>query len=681
MSQDSYQEPLYREHEDSALMQLKRDGFEELGSKVEQESGYIYNEENLTVSIQLGEDYKLVNNQQERVVTVESPVWWSTGHVIRVPLQGSSADVKILCGRVTVHGQHGHVLEDHFSQSDLCGYMRRLLGVEKVICNLTPVAQKLGLHEETLNQVVACWQSEAKQLGIILLRWRESQGNTEDPDMLRKALEGLEPEEYTVKERGQMHIKHLREVAVTIVGLQHNNSHTMKYLGHEIKILCNSVLRDCCIEMATPKLDFNLATENYATFLVIHGRISEDVAKEYNDMHWSHEDSITRDIFLVIVPRLIQAVKEIFLDKRIPQAQSGLRGVAEAILDKIASDIQEAAQSKNTSRLFCHVCTILENLCLKNNDNQSSEDKIGSFLRDLHNVALSLLKFAKFDPSQLVRFELNDPTNSSNTQGHSSCLPTQGNDVLKYDESNETFSQMFWICKESEDELQLEAAAHVHINGHICSIGAFETLIILPASCNEAIDRVPIASLSVAVKSEHDMSGNLRVNLYAMQKENVRKALTYLEKELGEDVIDLKQTEIIQSHLRVRSCAEAGTVLSLRLIHKWGSETIVLDSKDCVTLADSTAGGACVPDREIAAEMGRLAIRNELPALPTTSDSTVGNYNSSSSFVMNSSDAELRQRGPVGTSDSSSASTENEERSLSPVETQTSRERPGDRLV
>ncbi|KAJ7393464.1 hypothetical protein OS493_006443 [Desmophyllum pertusum] len=194
MSQDSYQEPLYREHEDSALMQLKRDGFEELGSKVEQESGYIYNEENLTVSIQLGEDYKLVNNQQERVVTVESPVWWSTGHVIRVSLQSSSADAKILCGRVAVHGQHGHVLEDYFSQSDLCGYVRRLLGVEKVICNLTPVAQKLGLHEETLNQVVACWQSEAKQLEIILLRWRESQGNTEDPDMLRNAFEGLEPE-------------------------------------------------------------------------------------------------------------------------------------------------------------------------------------------------------------------------------------------------------------------------------------------------------------------------------------------------------------------------------------------------------------------------------------------------------------------------------------------------------
>ncbi|KAJ7333153.1 hypothetical protein OS493_018329 [Desmophyllum pertusum] len=40
--------------------------------------------------------------------------------------------------------------------------------------------------------------------------------------------------------------------------------------------------------------------------------------------------------------------------------------------------------------------------------------------------------------------------------------------------------------------------------------------------------------------------------------------------------------------------------------------------------------------------MGQLAIRKEYPALPITSDSTVGNYNSS--FVTDPSDAELIQR-------------------------------------
>lgn len=72
--------------------------------------------------------------------------------------------------------------------------MRRLLEVENVIFNLKPVTLKLGLSEETLNQVVACWQSEAKQLEMILLRWRETQENTDDFAVLRKALEGLEPE-------------------------------------------------------------------------------------------------------------------------------------------------------------------------------------------------------------------------------------------------------------------------------------------------------------------------------------------------------------------------------------------------------------------------------------------------------------------------------------------------------
>lgn len=76
----------------------------------------------------------------------------------------------------------------------MCGYVRRLLEVENVIFNLKPVTLKLGLSEETLNQVVVCWQSEAKQLEMILLRWRETQENTDDFAVLRKALEGLEPE-------------------------------------------------------------------------------------------------------------------------------------------------------------------------------------------------------------------------------------------------------------------------------------------------------------------------------------------------------------------------------------------------------------------------------------------------------------------------------------------------------
>lgn len=117
MSQDIYKEQFYREHDDCALMKLKSDGFEELCSKVRKESGFIYNYENLTVSVQLGEDYKPANNQQERITfVVDSSVWWSTGHVVKLPLQASGTDAKILCGRIVVEGQHGHVGEDHFCQ-------------------------------------------------------------------------------------------------------------------------------------------------------------------------------------------------------------------------------------------------------------------------------------------------------------------------------------------------------------------------------------------------------------------------------------------------------------------------------------------------------------------------------------------------------------------------------------
>ena len=394
--------------------------------------------------------------------------------------------------------------------------------------------------------------------------------------------------------------------------------------------------------MATSKEELDLATstENCAGLLEVHRQIPEDVAKKYKHMCLSPEESIAAN-FLMIVPHIVQCIKEIFQDEKIPQVQSGLRGVPDEILDKIVSHIQEAAKDKSIFRLLSEVCKILENLCLNNNENRSTEDEIhkwgacamvivmleflekffqgsearrlhkrlhifsfairdilsnpaafeGSFLRDFHNVALSLLTFAKFDPSQLVRFELNDPHNSSNTRG---------NEGLKYDKSKETFSQQFWIRKESDHELQLEAIACVHIHGRIRTIGAFESLFTIPVSCSMAIDRVPIGSLSVAIRREYDDFGNLRITLYGTQKEKISRALKYLEKELGADVVDFSQTDVSPSHLKMRSFAKAGTLVSLRLVYKWESENIVLDSNDFVTLADSTAGGASVPDPEIA---------------------------------------------------------------------------------
>ena len=448
-----------------------------------------------------------------------------------------------------------------------------------------------------------------------------------------------------------MHIEHLRELAVTIVGLLNKDTNMMKYLDEKIEKLCNSILRDCCIEMATSRKDLDLAisTENCTSLLESYRQIRQipgDIAEKCQLLFTTRdsESTITAN-FLVIVPELEQTIKEIFRDEKFPHQQNGLRGVCdETALQKMVSNIQEAAKEEKILRLFCEVSCILEHLCLNNNGNRSTENEIhqwGSsnmiismlqflekffqsseeqrlfrrlqvfsfnirdimlnpesfernFFRDFHNVALSLLKFAKFDPSQLVRFELSDPTNSCHTQG---------NDGLKYDKSEEIFSQLFWIIKESDDELQLEAIAHVHIHGRIRSIGAFESLITLPVSCGMIIDRLPIDS--VVVRREHDDSRNLRVTLYATQKEKISNALKYLENELGADVVDLSQTDIASSHLKMRSFAKAGTLVSLRLVHKWESEKLVLDSNDFVTLADSTAGGVSVPHPEMAGLLRR----------------------------------------------------------------------------
>ena len=85
MSRDIYREQIYREHDDCALIKLKSDGFEELCSNVRLESGFI--NENLQVSVHLGEDYKPASDQQERITfVVDSSVWWRTGHVVKLSL-------------------------------------------------------------------------------------------------------------------------------------------------------------------------------------------------------------------------------------------------------------------------------------------------------------------------------------------------------------------------------------------------------------------------------------------------------------------------------------------------------------------------------------------------------------------------------------------------------------------
>ncbi|XP_022805472.1 uncharacterized protein LOC111342642 [Stylophora pistillata] len=681
MSQDTYQEEYYRDHEDSAIMRLKKDGFEELpiDSKNAQESICIYNKEIITISVQLGEDYKPANNQQECFeVVVDSCAWWNTGHVIKLPLQVCNTNSKIVCGKILVKGEFGLVRESKFCEQDLCGYVRHVLGVKRAIFDVKAVAQKLELPAETQRQVLTCWRSEKKQLELLLLQWMEKHGDAASPNDLKNALEELEPEEYKVKERGQMHIDHLRELAGKIAGLQHQDSDVMKYFHCEVEKLCCAVLRDCCIENATSEEEVESAiqTENFASVLVMKKRLSESFGKKCKRMFSSQEDEFVTSCFLCIVSELIQAIKEIFREEKIIQrTPSGLRGVTEeATLQKITSGIRDAAHDKSIFKLFTEVCHILEILCRNNNDDRQRESLIqswgsgaymagmlyflerffqctearrlykrleyfslltrdimsnttayeGSFLRDFHNVAVSLLKFAKFDPSHLVQFELKDPTNSINNQTK---------DDIKYDMSKEIFSQLFWMIKKREENLQLEATAHVHIGGQLLTLGAFEAMVILPESYSEVFENAPIAYFPVSFKSETDgESSNLRVTLYSTQKDNIGNALEYLQNALDGQLGLLNQTEIKETSLKLLNVAKAGTDVRLRLTHRWGSGTIGVESNTFVPLEYSSP--ETESDLEITDEPDQQAV-GESSLLPVagTSEYIADNHNRGNNFM------------------------------------------------
>ena len=435
-----------------------------------------------------------------------------------------------------------------------------------------------------------------------------------------------------------MHIHHLRELSNQILDTKHKDSQLIKYFTNQIQNLCTSVLRDCCIEIARLEDDEEtsvpLHIEDSARFLEIHQKISRENAQKYQQMCSPSTKPLTEN-FLQIVPFLIQTIKDIFFDEGISKVQNGLWGLPESTIDKLASNVRGAVQNQNIYKLFGEVMNILEQLCLVNRSGRSTEEikqwgsgggmlymltVLKSFftscedkklykrlygfsgcikeilldptvfdeisIRDVHNVSLSLVKFAKFDPTKLVRFELvNSVTKSS---------ITDSSEDVKYDDQD-TFSQQFRIRKHSDDELQLDARALVHHDGKVRQVGAFRSVILLPAASREAFDRCDMSHLPVAV-IKHLESEKLRVALCATNRENISKALNSLKNELGEDEIDWQQTEITASSLTVLTTAEEGTVVSLRLVYKWCSEAIAVESKDFVALVDSSSSEcACAP--------------------------------------------------------------------------------------
>ena len=420
-----------------------------------------------------------------------------------------------------------------------------------------------------------------------------------------------------------MHIDHLRELAFEIQSLNREDPHLKEYFTNQIRTLCrDSILKDCCIE-----LDADVSVENYPRFLFIRQQVTEDVALKLETICSSSTTSINEDFFS-IVPFLIQAIKDIFRKENNPVVQNGLKGLPKESISQHESKVRDAFLNKDIFRLVCEVCRVLESLCLNNCERHSTQEienwseslgiwnmskflkkffqsrqddklhkRLQLFSRSLrriledvrkiqeiemryfYNVSLNLIKFATFDPSKLVRFEITDSTN----------FPvTNYSEAIKYDRPHDTFSQQFEIRKESEDELQLGATARVHLDGRIRNVGAFESVIVLTPSSEEEFDRFS-SRLPVAVKIERTVAGNLRVVLSSTRRKTISEALCVLQRELGDDIVDREQVEIVESHLKVCCFSEAVGLVRLRLLYKQRSEAISVDSKDFLVIGKSSA--------------------------------------------------------------------------------------------
>ncbi|KAJ7315653.1 hypothetical protein OS493_038444 [Desmophyllum pertusum] len=458
-----------------------------------------------------------------------------------------------------------------------------------------------------------------------------------------------------------MHIRHLRGLAVKISDLKIKNAELTTYFSGKIQDLCKTVLRDCCIELENSVEDVERVAsyQSYEKHLEIYPQISKDTASKYEQMCSSSEESMAKH-FLTIVPHLIQDVKEICRDEMIPYVHNGLRGLHKEILNQFASDVREAERNNNIRQLLCQVCKILENLCVNNRDSGMSQHstelirKWGSslgiypildllkpffqkcpqdvrlhkrlelvscgirgiisdehvdevFVRDFFDVSSTLIHFAKFDPAKLVRFELTDSTNRPMT-----CK----RDGVEYDTDSDTYSQVFFPRKEAEEELLFHAVARVHRKGQVHEVGAFQSAMTLPASAEKAFDKCMTHSVDVTViKLNIRDSQDIRVVLCSTQKEKLSLLVEkVLKRELREKEVDWKGSQITRCHLTMRALAKKplGTVLCLRLIYKWESDAIFLDSKDIVAHADSSAESACtaeerlveVPDKEQPSIMG-----------------------------------------------------------------------------
>ena len=172
-----------------------------------------------------------------------------------------------------------------------------------------------------------------------------------------------------------MHIDHLRDLGKKILNLEHRNPECIDHLARDIRILCNDIFRDCCIEAAgrDERVETASPTEDYVHFLKLSRKVPEDEAQMYLEMISSSKEAKFGN-FLTCLHALIQAVKKIFRVEVIPEVQTGLRGLPDEIVEQLDSNIRAAKRNDDILKLIREVCETLKKLCINNSASQSTNE-------------------------------------------------------------------------------------------------------------------------------------------------------------------------------------------------------------------------------------------------------------------------------------------------------------------
>ena len=102
---------------------------------------------------------------------------------------------RLRCDIEDVNWKRSSVTDHYISFfTELCGYVRSLLGVEGAIFNVIPIAKLVEMPEESLNRLTKSQKDENEQLEIVLQHWLKRNNVVEGLAALRKNLESLKQE-------------------------------------------------------------------------------------------------------------------------------------------------------------------------------------------------------------------------------------------------------------------------------------------------------------------------------------------------------------------------------------------------------------------------------------------------------------------------------------------------------